>query len=86
MAYEWGNCGVRVNAIAPGFTETKMIDEMDAGVMSMMIEHNTLPRKAHPSEIASVCAFLASDEASYISAQTIRVDGGGINFVSTINR
>ena len=86
MAYEWGNFGVRVNAIAPGFTDTKMIDEMEDRAMTMMIKHNTLPRKACPSEIASVCAFLASDEASYISAQTIRVDGGGINFVSTINR
>lgn len=86
MAYEWGNYGIRVNAIAPGIVETKMVAGMDDNVMKMMVGHNTLNRKGIPKEIASTCAYLVSEDASYITAQTIRVDGGGINIVSTSNR
>lgn len=86
MAYEWGNYGIRVNAIAPGIIETKMVDSMDDKVMTTMIRYNTLNRKGLVSEIAAACAYLVSEDASYITAQTIRVDGGGQNFVSTINK
>lgn len=86
MAYEWGNYGIRVNAIAPGIIETKMVDSMDDKVMTTMIRYNTLNRKGLTSEIAAACAYLVSEDASYITAQTIRVDGGGQNFVSTINK
>ena len=86
MAYEWGNFGIRVNAIAPGVTETKMIGGMEDSVTEDMIRHNTLGRKGTPQEVAQLALFLASDESSFISAQTIRIDGGGINFISTFNR
>ena len=86
MAYEWGNYGIRVNAIAPGIIETKMVDSMDDKVMTTMIRYNTLNRKGLVSEIAAACAYLVCEDASYITAQTIRVDGGGLNFVSTINK
>lgn len=86
MAYEWGNYNVRVNAIAPGMTETKMIGGMDDKVTEDMVRHNTLGRKGHPLEVAQLALYLASEGSSYITAQTIRIDGGGTNFISTINR
>lgn len=86
MAFEWGNFGIRVNAIAPGMTETKMIGCMDDKVTEDMIRHNTLGRKGTPQEVAQLVLYLASEESTYITAQTIRVDGGGTNFISTINR
>lgn len=86
MAYEWGNYGVRVNAIAPGVTETKMIGGMDDAVTEDMIRHNTLGRKGTPQEVAQLALFLVSEESSFITSQTIRIDGGGINFISTFNR
>ena len=86
MAYEWGNFNIRVNAIAPGVTETKMIGGMDDKVTEDMIRHNTLGRKGTPQEVAQLVLYLASEESTYITAQTIRIDGGGTNFISTINR
>ena len=86
MAYEWGNYNVRVNAIAPGMTETKMIGGMADVVTNDMINHNTLGRKGTPQEVAQLTLYLASDESSYVTSQVIRIDGGGTNFVSTFNR
>lgn len=76
LAYELGSCGIRVNAIAPGTTETKMIDAMTAEIKHEMASKVALGRFGKPSEIADLCYFLASDESSYITGQTIRVDGG----------
>ena len=86
MAYEWGNFNIRVNAIAPGMTETKMIGGMDDKVTEDMIRHNTLGRKGSPQEVAQLALYLASEDASYVTSQVIRIDGGGTNFISTINR
>ena len=86
FAYELSDYGIRVNALAPGMTNTKMLGEMDDGVTISYMQHKTMRRKAEPSEIADVCLFLASEMSSYVNAQTIKVDGGGVNFVSTFNR
>lgn len=80
MAYEWGNFGIRVNAIAPGLIETKMLDDMERIVVDELIRNTSLHRVGLPREVAQLCVFLASDESSYISAQTIRIDGGGYQF------
>lgn len=76
LAFELGSSGIRVNAIAPGTTETKMIDAMTADVKKEMVSKVALGRFGKPSEIAGLCYFLASDSSSYITGQTIRVDGG----------
>jgi len=86
MAYEWGNYNIRVNAIAPGVTETKMIGSMEDSITEDMIRHNTLGRKGNPEEVAQLALYLASEESNYITAQTIRIDGGGTNYMSTYNR
>lgn len=80
MAYEWGRYGIRVNAVAPGLTDTKMVDYIGEKVSEDMVSHLTIKRKAQPHEIASLVLYLASDEASYITAQTIRIDGGGYKY------
>lgn len=76
MAKEWGEYNVRVNAVAPGVTTTKMLDSMDEVMLQNLIQNSSLKRVGAPSDIAEVCAFLASDISRYITGQTIRVDGG----------
>jgi NAD(P)-dependent dehydrogenase (short-subunit alcohol dehydrogenase family) len=75
MAIEWGPRGIRVNAIAPGATTTDRVqrpDEINAGLS----ESIPLGRPGEQMDIAKVVLFLASDLASYITGQTIVVDGG----------
>lgn len=86
MAYEWGNFNIRVNAVAPGLIETKMLSEMESKVVDELVRKTSLHRVGQPEEIAQLCIFLGSDRSSYISSQTIRIDGGGTNFVSTFKR
>lgn len=80
MAYEWGDFGIRVNAIAPGIIDTKMLGEMESKVVEELIRKTSLHRAGNPQEVAQLCLFLGSDKSSYISAQTIRIDGGGYKF------
>ncbi|MGL4563161.1 MAG: 3-oxoacyl-[acyl-carrier-protein] reductase [Brevinema sp.] len=75
-AKELAGRGVNVNAIAPGFTETKMTDTIPENEKSKILLSIPMKRMAQPKEIASVVSFLASDDASYITGQTITVDGG----------
>ncbi|HEY4220371.1 MAG TPA: 3-oxoacyl-ACP reductase FabG [Myxococcota bacterium] len=76
LARELGRSNVRVNAVAPGFVETPMTTSVPASVLASMAEKTPLQRLAKPDEIASVYAFLASDDASYITGAVINVDGG----------
>jgi NAD(P)-dependent dehydrogenase (short-subunit alcohol dehydrogenase family) len=79
MAVEVAERGIRVNAVAPGFTRTKLLGEViQTGVLNedWMIAEVPMRRLARPEEIARVVRFLASDDASYITGQTISVDGG----------
>ncbi len=77
FAFALGERGVRVNAVAPGVVETDMssFTKTDAG-RDATLGMQALKRVAQPDDIASVVAFLASDEARWITGDTIRVDGG----------
>ena len=73
---ELGPKGVRVNAVAPGFISTPMVDAMPEKVLQELQAKVPLKRLGKPEEIANVYAFLASDEASYINGAVIEVSGG----------
>ena len=75
-AKELGSKGIRVNAIAPGFTATEMIDTIPPKVIDMVIQKTPLARIGQPEEIASAFCFLASEDASFITGQVLCVDGG----------
>ena len=73
---ELGPKGVRVNAVAPGFIETPILDSIPDKVLEQMRHQVPLRRLGRAEEIANVYAFLASDEASYINGAVIEVSGG----------
>lgn len=75
-ARELASFGVRVNAVAPGLIDTEMGGAMDEKSQNEMLSRADLGRKGTPEEIANLVSFLASDEASYITGQIIRIDGG----------
>ena len=75
-ARELGRSGIRVNAVAPGFTLTEMVQQMPDNVLDSMKASTPLRRLGEPRDIANAYLFLASDEASFISGETLRVDGG----------
>lgn len=75
-ARELGRSGIRVNAVAPGFTSTEMVAAMPENILASMKAHVPLGRLGEPRDIANAYLFLASDEASYISGEVLRVDGG----------
>ena len=77
LARELGGSGIRVNAIAPGLTQTKMLDVLDTAAVEQINKGLGLHRFGTPEEIAELCLFLASDKSSYLTGETIKVDGGG---------
>lgn len=76
IAKEVGSRGITVNAVAPGFIATDMTDALGDSVTEAAAAHISLGRLGEPEEVASVVGYLASDGASYITGQTIVVDGG----------
>ncbi len=76
LAKEVSVRGIRVNAVAPGFVETDMTAELADDLRKKAIEAIPLGRMGAPQDIAKAVAFLASDEAAYITGQTLVVDGG----------
>jgi 3-oxoacyl-[acyl-carrier protein] reductase len=78
MATELGASGVRVNTISPGVTKTDMFDQMAPEARERLINSAALKRAAEPQDIANVALFLASDLSSFVTGQTLRVDGGMI--------
>ncbi|MGL4388649.1 MAG: 3-oxoacyl-[acyl-carrier-protein] reductase [Brevinema sp.] len=75
-AKELAGRGINVNAVAPGFTETKMTDDIPENEKNKIFSLIPMKRMAKPEEIAAAVSFLASDDASYITGQTLTVDGG----------
>jgi 3-oxoacyl-[acyl-carrier protein] reductase len=75
-AKELAGRGITVNAIAPGFIDTDMTRALPESVREMFLDNIPLKRFGSPEDIAAVVAFLASEEASYITGQVIGVDGG----------
>lgn len=73
---ELGRHKIRVNAVAPGFTLTEMVRQMPEKILEGMVAQTPLGRMGEPIDIANTYLFLASDEASFISGVTLRVDGG----------
>jgi len=77
MAHELAEQNIRVNAIAPGITDTDMVGEsMTSAAIEEAVEKTRLKRLGKPSEIADAAVFLASDLASYVTGEVVRVDGG----------
>ncbi|TFE02726.1 3-oxoacyl-[acyl-carrier-protein] reductase [Jeotgalibacillus salarius] len=68
--------GINVNAVAPGFIETDMTDELAEDVQASMKKMIPLDRFGKPEDIAKAVVFLASEDADYITGQTIHIDGG----------
>lgn len=75
-ARELASRGITVNCIAPGFIETDMTDQLSEELREGMLKGIPLARLGQPEEIGKVAVFLASDSASYMTGQTLHVDGG----------
>ncbi|MDA8411629.1 MAG: 3-oxoacyl-[acyl-carrier-protein] reductase [Treponema sp.] len=76
LAKEVASRGVRVNAIAPGLIDTSMTDQIGAEGRAKLMESIPLGRSGSPDEIAKAALFLASDLASYVTGEVLKVDGG----------
>ena len=84
LSNEWGNKGVRVNSVAPGLCLTEMWEPTfellgEENVLENFVKRVPLGKWGTPEEIANVICFLASDLASYVTGQVVRVDGGMLN-------
>jgi 3-oxoacyl-[acyl-carrier protein] reductase len=76
LARELAGRGIRINAVAPGIFDAGMAQRMDHRAREALVHSLPMGRIGRSEELASVVAFLASDEASYITGQTLSVDGG----------
>ena len=76
LAQEYASKGVTVNAVAPGFIASDMTEDLAADLKAKYLERIPVGRFGKPEEVAKAVAFLASEDAAYISGQTLVVDGG----------
>jgi 3-oxoacyl-[acyl-carrier protein] reductase len=75
LAKEVGKYQITVNAVAPGFIATEMVDTIPEKILQMMKDKTPLQRMGKPEDIANAYAFLASEEANFISGTVLSVDG-----------
>lgn len=76
LSRELGPRGITANAVAPGYVETAMTAQVPEAIRERMLEMTSAGRPGRPEEIAAAIAFLASDEAAYVSGVVLPVDGG----------
>ena len=76
IAREVGSLGITVNAVAPGFIVTEMTDKLPPETREMILARISVKRFGKPEDVAELVAFLATERASYITAQVISIDGG----------
>lgn len=79
LARELGRKGIRVNAVAPGFIATEMVQKMPEKVIEGMVAKTPIGRMGAPEDIANAYVFLASDKASFITGTVLSVDGGVVS-------
>jgi len=75
MAMEFAPMGIRVNAVAPGVIDTPMTQGMDEGRLALLAARSHMGRIGQPEEVAAVISWLLSPKSSYVTGQTLRVDG-----------
>ena len=78
LALELGREGVRVNAVAPGWADTRMIEDFSDDVTRQILDNNPLGRFADPDDVAEAVAFLSAPASDYINGHELRVDGGQV--------
>ena len=76
LARELGSRGVRANAVAPGYVDTRLTDVLPDELKTAMLENTPLGRLGEPEDVARAVRFLCSDEASFITGEILLVDGG----------
>jgi len=76
IAKELASRNINANAVAPGFIQTEMTAKLPENIKMKMLEAIPLAKLGTPQDVANLCLFLASDESSYITGQTITIDGG----------
>lgn len=75
-ALEYGQQGIRVNAIGPGFIMTPLLEDLSPEVLQAIAKKHGMARLGTPEEVASLAVWLASDEASFVTGAYYAVDGG----------
>ncbi|HLR69836.1 MAG TPA: SDR family oxidoreductase, partial [Pseudogracilibacillus sp.] len=76
LAYEWGEHGITVNAIAPGTIETSGLDQYEPEVIKQNMDRLPVSRLGTPLEVAQAAAYLLSPAGNFITGTTLEIDGG----------